>query len=81
MRHEDRSAPTLNGRCEFLTSHVSTPHPCPLERSVFLTYHWGAQCGVDEWDKINGACPPDYTTHPIDFSADYHVFSVEFNTR
>lgn len=48
--------------------------------SVFLTYHWGTQCGVDEWDKVNGACPPDYETHPIDFSADYHLFAVEFNT-
>lgn len=51
--------------------------------SVFGTYHWGAECGKDAWEttgRYNQEFPNQTVgAPPIDFSADFHVFSVEWN--
>ena len=51
--------------------------------TVFGTYHWGPSCDNDSWTK--GKYNQDYPNitdgQPrIDFSQDYHIFSVEWNT-
>lgn len=51
--------------------------------AMFGTYHYGSSCNNDSW-AAHGKYNQDYPNitngqAPIDFSQDYHVFSVEWN--
>lgn len=48
--------------------------------SALATYHWAAECGVDEYDGRQGVYP-NVTggAAPIDFSQAFHVFALEWN--
>jgi beta-glucanase (GH16 family) len=47
--------------------------------SVFGTYHWGQQCGKDEWEA-DGSRNGDYPHPPSGpFSSDFHNFTVWWN--
>lgn len=62
---------------------VSLPMLMPLYLMTFSdicgTFHFAKQCDKDLYDGGNGHYPAINTTH-IDYSADYHIFAVEWNT-
>jgi beta-glucanase (GH16 family) len=50
----------------------------PFDNQVFGSYRWGTQCGNDN-QILPGAGYPPLGAPVIDWSADYHVFSVVWN--
>ena len=51
----------------------------PLVNDVFGSYRWGTVCGDDN-QLLPGAGYPGAGAPPIDWSADFHVFGVEWNS-
>ncbi len=55
---------------------------CEQYGEVFGTLHYGPSCGNDTSTNYHGAYPDVAGgAQPIDFSADFHVFSVEWDTE
>ena len=50
----------------------------PLVNQVFGSYRWGTVCGDDN-QLLPGAGYPPLGAPPIDWSADFHVFGVEWS--
>jgi len=51
----------------------------PVLYPIYGSYRWGTECGVDNQPLPGGEYPP-LGADPIDWSADFHIFSVDWNT-
>lgn len=49
-----------------------------LDNQIFGSYRWGTACG-DNKQVLPGAGYPPLGSPPIDWSADYHIFAIEWN--